>query len=671
MADDVTTGIKLEVEGEEEFKKGLQNAAGAADEFKNSLDKAAQDAEGSGKKIAEDLETASLQARTSIANIIAGVGELSAALIGEINDIAAYGDAVDKSSQAIGISAQAYQEWDYILQGAGSSMKQSESMFRSLAKASTYATDRQAAAFDAIGLSMDEVRSLSTEELFGSVIRGLQGMEEGAERTAIATTLLGANAASLGPLLNQSAEDVEAMRQRAHELGKVMSDEDVQAAAEYQDSITDLEAAVEGAKMQLLDGFMPALTTARQGLADFLVNDVNWDQVGEAVGRITEKTTELAEYLLAHGDTVAGIIATVGGAWAAWKGTEVVMSLADNVKSLYGWLSKLGAVLGMGGLATGGALATAALGVATVADRAAMLKDVGNIGDGHELQEYADNVSALEAALADAKDELETLAQWGGDLTMAQDTIDVLTVALGHAREEYERMQAAQAAQPAQPAEEDAAVAAAQTQAAVAQTLAETERQTAESSARTLDLIEERAGEISTSFVEGTDEMSRAAAQSVINTNDAMSANMATLSGNAAIWGEDMMISFSNGILTGYNSWVLAALAEVTGGIEDYIGFSEPERGPLSRFHTFAPDMMELFAKGIRDSSWMVTDAVTSSFDLAPYLEFSGGQAAPRYSYGGVSVTFEVQDGQNGRELFEEFSHWLREDMAREGAVFA
>lgn len=670
MADDVKTGIRLEVEGEDEFKKALGNAAGAANELKDNLSEAAGAAERSGQKIADDLELASLQARTSIANIIAGVGELSAALIGEINEVAAYGDAVDKSAQALGISAQAYQEWDYILQSAGSSMKQSESMFKSLAKASKYATDRQAEAFASIGLSMEEVRGLGTEQLFESVIRGLQGMEEGAERTAIATTLLGGSADKLGPLLNSSAEDIEDMRHRAHELKKVMSDEDIAAAAAYQDSITDLETAINGAKMQLLDGFMPALTTARQGLADFLANDVNWDSVSESVGKITEKMTSLAGYLIEHGDTVAGIIETIGVAWGAWKGTEFVMNLVNNVRSLYGWMEKLGAVMGAGGASTMAGIGVAALGVYTVLDRMQTLDEIGFLGDGHELQEYADNIAYLEAALAGAQLDFDNLALNGGDLTMAQDQIDLYTVALKHAREEYEAVLAARAAGEEQGGA-DPAAAVIETETAVTQTLAETERQTAASSGRMLETVDRAAGEIGTSFAEGTDEMSSAAARAIENTNDVMIENMGTLSVNAAIWGEDMMISFANGMISGYNSWVLDALDQITGGIEARLGFSEPEIGPLSRFHTFAPDMMALFAKGIRDNRWMVTDAVSSSFDLAPYLETAGGRAAPSYSYGGVNVTFEVRDGQNGRELFEEFSHWLREDMAREGAVFA
>ena len=40
----------------------------------------------------------------------------------------------------------------------------------------------------------------------------------------------------------------------------------------------------------------------------------------------------------------------------------------------------------------------------------------------------------------------------------------------------------------------------------------------------------------------------------------------------------------------------------------DFLGFSEPEKGPLSNFHTYAPDMMQLFASGIKDNLWRITD---------------------------------------------------------------
>ena len=45
--------------------------------------------------------------------------------------------------------------------------------------------------------------------------------------------------------------------------------------------------------------------------------------------------------------------------------------------------------------------------------------------------------------------------------------------------------------------------------------------------------------------------------------------------------------------------------------------FSEPEKGPLSNFHTFAPDMMKLFAKGITDNEDVIENAFNKSLNIA------------------------------------------------------
>lgn len=81
------------------------------------------------------------------------------------------------------------------------------------------------------------------------------------------------------------------------------------------------------------------------------------------------------------------------------------------------------------------------------------------------------------------------------------------------------------------------------------------------------------------------------------------------LPGKALQWGKDMLDNFISGIKEKAQA-VWDAVKGVGEGIKDFIGFSEPEKGPLSNFHTFAPDMMQLYADGIRQNSGLVTDQV-------------------------------------------------------------
>lgn len=80
---------------------------------------------------------------------------------------------------------------------------------------------------------------------------------------------------------------------------------------------------------------------------------------------------------------------------------------------------------------------------------------------------------------------------------------------------------------------------------------------------------------------------------------------------SAKEWGKDLIQNFISGIKEKFNK-VKETLTDLGDLIKGMIGFSEPEdpASPLHNFHTFAPDMMELFSKGIRENLGLVTNAI-------------------------------------------------------------
>ena len=77
-------------------------------------------------------------------------------------------------------------------------------------------------------------------------------------------------------------------------------------------------------------------------------------------------------------------------------------------------------------------------------------------------------------------------------------------------------------------------------------------------------------------------------------------------------WGRDMIQNFIDGILAKFDA-LKGTVKKCAQAVKDFLGFSEPEEGPLSNFHTYAPDMMELFAKGITENVGVVKDALTDA----------------------------------------------------------
>ena len=279
----------------------------------SGFDKGANEAEGKsqslGSKIKSGLGTAGKIAAGALVAAGTAAVAVSKAFMDGVNATAQYGDHIDKMSQKLGISATAYQEWDAILQHSGTSIDSMQRGMMTLSKAAENGSD----AFEKLGISQEDVASMSQEDLFGAVIKGLQGMEEGSERAVLAQELLGGAAKELGPLLNTSAEDTEAMRQAVHDLGGVMSDDAVKAAAAYQDSLQDMQTAFGGLKNNLFSQFLPSVTTVMDGLAAIFSGDTDG-----GMGMISEGITELTDGIIKAMPQIiqvaGGIIRAIGGA---------------------------------------------------------------------------------------------------------------------------------------------------------------------------------------------------------------------------------------------------------------------------------------------------------------------------------------------------------------------
>lgn len=89
---------------------------------------------------------------------------------------------------------------------------------------------------------------------------------------------------------------------------------------------------------------------------------------------------------------------------------------------------------------------------------------------------------------------------------------------------------------------------------------------------------------------------------------------------DALNWGKDMIENFKEGINQRIES-LKRKVREVAQSVKNILGFSEPKEGPLSNFHTYAPDMMRLFAQGVRDNESIVTNQIKKSFDFDDYIK--------------------------------------------------
>lgn len=289
--------------------------------YEENLSSAATAGSTFGSKLSSAVSTGSA-AFVGIAKAASGATK---ALTSAVGEVAEYGDSIDKSSQKLGVSRKFYQEWEAVLQHSGTSMSSMTATFKKLSTASQNASKSQVEAFNKLGLSIEQVSSMSTEELFTSVISGLQNMEEGTERTAVATQLLGKGATELGALFNTSAEDTQKMIDTVNNLGGVLSDDAVKDAAAYQDSLQDMQTAFSGVKNAVLAEFLPALTSIMNIIAQFV------SEHGSEITATMSAFGDIIKVLADNFDVLAPIIGAATTAMIAYKAASSISGLIGTL----------------------------------------------------------------------------------------------------------------------------------------------------------------------------------------------------------------------------------------------------------------------------------------------------------------------------------------------------
>lgn len=271
--------FEREIESTRQQLTRLEAAASGTDDAVANVGDAAREAGAKAEKASGGWSVL----KGTLADLAASAIKTAASAIGDtaqemITGAAEYGDTIDKMSQKMGMSSDAYQEWDFVLQHCGASIESLKPAMKTLATAAESGSD----AFAQLGISQEQIAGMSQEQLFDATIAGLQNVTDETQRTYLAGKLLGRGATELGPLLNTSADDVADMRAQVHDLGGVMGSDAVKAAAAYQDSLQNMQYAFSGLKNNISGELLPTLTLIMDGVTKMLTG--GGDEVAAAVG---------------------------------------------------------------------------------------------------------------------------------------------------------------------------------------------------------------------------------------------------------------------------------------------------------------------------------------------------------------------------------------------------
>ena len=280
-----------------------------------------------------------------------------------ITGFAQAGDGLDKMSQRLGISAVTLQEWSYAATHAGAAPEELEDALKDLSEkiAEVAAGDTGDAAqlFEALGISVKDAtgKIRPSYEVFKDVADAIQRNEDPALRTKMAMVLMGDSGRKLIPMLSGGAKGLEDMAKQANELGLVMNQDAVSAAATMTDHMDDMKASVTAIGHEIGYRLSPIVISMSDRFRDLAA--ANKGAFGAKVEKVARSLAEainqidfegiasavltIADYAIRAFNAVGGFNTVLYGLGAlmAGKSLMAVMSLGS---SLFGLVQSFGAV---------------------------------------------------------------------------------------------------------------------------------------------------------------------------------------------------------------------------------------------------------------------------------------------------------------------------------------
>ena len=260
------------------------------EEANKSIAKTEEKAEGLGTKLGNGIKTAAKWGTAIVGGATAAVG----GLIAVTNQTAEYADEIDKLSERTGINREELQRWKYAASQSGADIGKLETGVKKLSDVMDDAingNEKTQEAFTKLGISLDDLKNKSQEDIFSAVMNGLADMEQGAQRNALGNDLLGKSYTEMLPLLNAGSGGMQELKDRADELGIVMSEDMVKANVKFGDTMADVKDAFGGIVRELTNAALPML----QSFLDFIL----------------EHMPQIQSVLSSVFDTLSGVVAAV------------------------------------------------------------------------------------------------------------------------------------------------------------------------------------------------------------------------------------------------------------------------------------------------------------------------------------------------------------------------
>ncbi|MDP4146114.1 MAG: hypothetical protein Q8936_16760 [Bacillota bacterium] len=236
--------------------------------------------------------------------------------------------ATKKLSAATQLNINDTQEWSYVFNKMGSSTDVMQSSINKLGITMGKADDeskKATAAFQNLGINIaDSTGKLRpTGQLFEEAMTKLAGMTDVTERNIIAQRIFGGSYTDLLPILNKGSAGIDELKQRAHELGLVMSDSSVASMATFNKSMKDVKEQFNSIGQKIIAELVPYLGKFSEWLTG------NMPKIQEFASKTLAKVSSGIKFI---SDNANWLVPVLKGLLGVIIGFKVIITITDAIK---------------------------------------------------------------------------------------------------------------------------------------------------------------------------------------------------------------------------------------------------------------------------------------------------------------------------------------------------
>ena len=218
------------------------------------------------------------------------------------------GDTYDKMAKRTNISVEALSALGYAAKISGADLDTVEKSLRYLARGMddmSMGVGEAKDAFEFLGIKVTDTEGKlrPTIDVLKEAATKLADMTDETKQISLATDIFGARyGTQLLPMLKEGGAGIEALMEKAKELGVVMSTEAAAKAAEFNDRLTDLKESIGAAGRGIGEILIPPLTKLAEKAIEIIKKIKDW----------ADAHKPLVEIIIKVGATL-GVLAAVGG----------------------------------------------------------------------------------------------------------------------------------------------------------------------------------------------------------------------------------------------------------------------------------------------------------------------------------------------------------------------